>query len=256
MKSFFAFIKKEWIELLRSGKLIILVGVFILLGIMNPLISKLTPALMEMMSEALEEAGMAVTSAESDALTSWMQFYKNMLIGFIVFICLMGGMFTREYRAGTLVIILTKGLERYKVVLAKWITMLMVWSICYWLCFGITYGLNACFWDKVGAPNLFASALYTWVFGVLVTCLMTLLSSVFDSSAGVLLSTGGVMLIAYLMSMLPKINEYSPIRLTEGAALIYEAAGPSAYTAAVMVAVVMSIASVALSIVIFNKKQI
>lgn len=35
--------KKEWMEQVRSGRLLILVIIFILLGIMNPAVAKLTP---------------------------------------------------------------------------------------------------------------------------------------------------------------------------------------------------------------------
>ena len=43
MNGFFAFLKKELFELSRSGKLIIFGFVFVLFGIMNPAIAKLTP---------------------------------------------------------------------------------------------------------------------------------------------------------------------------------------------------------------------
>ena len=43
MKSLIAFIKKEWMEQVRSGRLLILLILFTLFGIMNPAIAKLTP---------------------------------------------------------------------------------------------------------------------------------------------------------------------------------------------------------------------
>ena len=51
MKSLLAFMKKEWMEQVRSGRLLILVIIFILLGIMNPAVAKLTPWLLEMMAD-------------------------------------------------------------------------------------------------------------------------------------------------------------------------------------------------------------
>lgn len=54
MKSLLAFMKKEWMEQVRSGRLLILVIIFILLGIMNPAVAKLTPWLLEMMADSLE----------------------------------------------------------------------------------------------------------------------------------------------------------------------------------------------------------
>lgn len=62
MKSLLAFMKKEWMEQVRSGRLLILVIIFILLGIMNPAVAKLTPWLLEMMADSLEASGMTVTA--------------------------------------------------------------------------------------------------------------------------------------------------------------------------------------------------
>ena len=47
MKSLIAFMKKEWMDLVRSGRLMILLVIFLLFGIMNPAIAKLTPWMME-----------------------------------------------------------------------------------------------------------------------------------------------------------------------------------------------------------------
>ena len=48
MKAFVAFFKKECLETLRTGKLWILVALFVVFGVMNPAITKLTPWMMEL----------------------------------------------------------------------------------------------------------------------------------------------------------------------------------------------------------------
>ena len=50
MRTAYAFLKKEWMEYYRTGKLIIIVVIFALFGLMNPAIAKLTPFLMEQLS--------------------------------------------------------------------------------------------------------------------------------------------------------------------------------------------------------------
>ena len=77
MKSLIAFSKKERMEQARSGKLLIIGIMFVLMGIMNPAIAKMTPWLLEMMSESLEKIGMTITQIKVSALDSWQQFYKN-----------------------------------------------------------------------------------------------------------------------------------------------------------------------------------
>ena len=47
MRAYLAFTKKEFTESFRTYKLVIMLAVFLLFGIMNPLFAKLTPALLE-----------------------------------------------------------------------------------------------------------------------------------------------------------------------------------------------------------------
>ena len=129
MRSFFAFIKKEITEQVRSGKLMFLCILFVLFGIMNPAIAKMTPWLLEVMAESLAESGMTVTAIEVSAMDSWVQFFKNIPMALIAFVLLEGGIFTKEYQSGTLVLSLTKGLARYKVVVAKAIVLILLWTM-------------------------------------------------------------------------------------------------------------------------------
>ena len=229
MRSLFAFIKKELTEQLRSGRLIILGLLFVLFGIMNPAIAKLTPWLLETMADSLAESGMIVTDVKVSAMDSWVQFYKNIPMGLIAFVLLESSIFTKEYTSGTLVLSLTKGLERYKVVISKTVVITVLWSFGYWLCFGITYGYNAYFWDNSVAQNLIFSASCWWLFSVMVVALMVLFSVVAKSNTGVLWGTGGVVLVSYLISLLPKCSKYLPTFLTDGNSLIYGLAETKTY---------------------------
>ena len=79
----------------------------------------------------------------------------------------------------------------------------MTWSVCYFLCFGVTYAYNAYFWDNSVAHNLMEAVLFYWVAGVFIVALVVLFSVVFSNSTGVLLGTGGVFVVCYLVSMVP-----------------------------------------------------
>ena len=54
-----AFMKKEWMEWSRTGRLLVLVLVFAVLGILNPALARLTPWMMEILSESLAETGVS-----------------------------------------------------------------------------------------------------------------------------------------------------------------------------------------------------
>ncbi len=256
MKSLFAFIKKECMEQLRSGRLWITLALFVLLGIMNPAVTKLTPWLLEVMADSLAESGMIVTDVKVSAMDSWVQFFKNMPIGLIAFVLLQGAIFTKEYSSGTLVLSLTKGLERYKVVISKAGVLLAIWTVSYWFCFGITYLYNSYFWDNSVAQNLLLSVVCLWLFGVFVISLMTLFSTISASNTGVLLGTGIIILISYIVGLLPKANKYLPTRLMDGNSLIYGMVQSKEYIAAMIVTAIASVICFAVSIPIFNKKHL
>ncbi len=60
MKQLLAFSKKEWKENWRTGRLLLLLSLTIIFGIMNPLIAKLTPYIVQSMSENLAASGMKI----------------------------------------------------------------------------------------------------------------------------------------------------------------------------------------------------
>ena len=256
MSTFLAFWKKECLGQLRSAKMYILAGLFVLFALMNPAVAKLTPWIMEEMSDALAQTGMIVTQVEVSVLDSWVQFFKNIPMALIVFVILQSNIFTTEYRSGTLILSLTKGLDRWKVVATKALMLILFWTVGYWLCFGLTYGSNCFFWDNTDAQNLLFGAACWWVFGLWTVMLVVLFSVIFPSNIGVLGGTAGTVLVVYLLSLLPKLREYLPTFLMDGNSLIYGLAKPGDYGWALGITVVWTVACLAVSIPIFNKKQL
>ena len=256
MKTLIAFMKKEMMEQVRSGRLAILGILFALFGIMNPAVTKLTPWILEMMADSLAESGMIVTGVTVSAMDSWVQFYKNVPIGLTAFVLLESSIFTKEYETGTLVLSLTKGLERYKVVISKAAVLTVLWTVGYWMCFGITYGYNAYFWDNSAAQNLLFSVVCWWLFGMLTVALMVLFSTTANSNSGVLCGTGGVVFASYLIGLLPKCSKYLPTFLMDGNSLIYGLAEKKAYMPSMVIAAALIAVCFVLSIPIFNKKHL
>lgn len=256
MRSFGAFFKKELLEFARSGKLMILGILFCSFGIMNPAIAKLTPWMLQMLADELAESGMTVTEVTVDALTSWTQFFKNIPIALIAFVLMTGGAFTKEYESGTLVLMLTRGLERFKVVLAKTTVLLLTWSASYFLCFGITYAYNAYYWDNSIATDLLAAAVFWWLFGVFTVALTVLFSVVARSYGSVLCLTGGCIVVSYIVGLIPKLTKYTPTSLANGMNILVGAQKVSDFTASATITAVISVLAIASSVWIFNKKQI
>lgn len=251
-----AFLKKEWIEWNRTGRMMVLLLIFVFFGIMNPAFAKLTPWLMEAMSDSLADTGLMVTDVQVDAMTSWAQFYKNMPVGLIIFLLVTSGNFTAEYEKGTLIPVVAKGLSRWKILTAKAVFLYTSWTVLYAVCFGITYGYNAYFWDNDVAGNLFFSVACTWLFGVWTVALQIFFSSVSKSSSQVLLGIGGAVLADHLLALFPKLDAFLPAKLMNGTALLQKAADPGDYYAGIVSAGGMVLACMAAAYVCFDRKRL
>lgn len=256
MRTWCAFWKKEWMELVRSGKLWILLMVSALFGVMNPAIAKLTPWMMEVMADSLQDTGLQVAEVTVDAMTSWVQFYKNMPMALIVTVLLVGSIFTQEYQKGTLILVLTKGMSRRKVYTAKMMTLLAVWTVCYGISFGITWIYNDFYWDNgIASYPLMAAALF-WLMGIWVFVMLVFFSAIFSETSGVLAGTGGAVLLCYISGMIPKVQEYLPVKLMESQEMLIGVAMPEDYGRALMVTVASMIAAGVAGMMIFDKKKL
>ena len=254
MRTAYAFLKKEWMEYCRTGKLIIIVVIFALFGLMNPAIAKLTPFLMEQLA-SMEDSGMVITVSTVDASMSWMQFYKNIPMALVVMLLLFGGILTNELQKGTLIPVLTKGLSRWKVLLTKGINLIMIWTGGYWLCYGITFFYSDYYWDNSIMSNLFFTAFCYWLFGTMIMALMALFSAMTTSFGGVVLGVGVIYFAMTLLGMIPKISSYLPIYLTSTSELL--AGGNTGdYVTAIIITFVITIGAVIAGCMVFNKREI
>lgn len=256
MRQLSAFINKEFTEAARNSKILILGILFVLFGIMNPAFAKLTPWIMENMSDSLEEAGLAVHEVSVDALTSWTQFHKNIPMALIVFLLMFSGIMTLEYQKGTLINMITKGLSRWKVIIAKTVVMVVLWTLGYWLCFGVTYVYNEYFWDNKIAVNLMFSAVCIYLLGVWTITLIMLASAIVSTSSAVAVSTGLVFMVMYVVSMIPHVKKFLPVKLLDASQLPAGVGEPKDYSAAIIITFILIIIDIIASIAAFNRKNV
>lgn len=256
MKGAAAFFKKEITELIRTKRLMILMGIFILVGIMNPAVAKLTPLLFEKMSDEFASQGITLSTIKISAFDSWTQFAKNVPMVLIVTLIMFSGIYTSEYSKGTLIPLLTKGLSRSSVVLSKLTAMLLTWSTGIWLCYGITYFYSDFYWDNSVVSELMFASFCWWLFGVFMISCIVFFSSFAGSGIQVMLGTGAVYFAMTLIGMYEKAKEYLPVRITDSVSLYKGECGPNDYFGAVIVTVVLSFLFVLLSLPITNRRQI
>lgn len=226
MNAYKAFVKKEWMEWVRTYKLLIMAAVFLMLGIMGPLSARYLPELMKsMMAEVVN-----ITLPPPSERDAWEQFFKNVCqIGLIVFVLALSGTLAGEYTAGTLTHLVPKGLSRRSVILAKATMAGTVWTGAYLLCFGASLFYTRFFWEP-GIPviRLALAVLGLWLFGIFLISAVLLGGALFRSTYACLLFTGGVVAVQFLVNLLPSAGAYLPLALaTQNMPLIRQTAEPT-----------------------------
>ncbi|MCM1272818.1 MAG: ABC transporter permease [Clostridium sp.] len=259
MTTYIAFLKKEFMEMARTRKLVILAVLFLLFGIMNPAIAKLTPQILKMAleSDSFNASGIAVVGEITvNDTASWAQFYKNIPMALIILIIMFSGIITSEYQKGTLVPLYTKGISPVAVYLAKLTTLFLTWTLGYAVTFGITYAYNQYYWQNEAAKNIIFSVFACYLLGVFFLCLMLFLSTFFNSNTAVIVATACIFFVMYIFSIVPDVKKYLPTKLMETNELMVGKTMPVDYTMNVAVTCLLSVAFIAGSCIIIRKKPI
>lgn len=253
MRAYLAFVKKEFLESVRTYKLLLVIVVFLFFGMLNPITAKITPELLS----ALMPEGMSITLADPSAADSWTQFYKNMAgMQIIIFIIMFSGMIANEISKSTLVNMLTKGLPRKAVILSKFTAALTIWTLSYCLCFFVTYGYTL-YLLPGELPNLFFASFCMWLFGVLLIPVMLFGGVLFANIYGSLLLTGGFAVLLTLLNLIPKLQEWNPIKLSsDNMALLTNDLAAGDFGRSIAVTCVLIAAFLGGTLVLFDNKQI
>lgn len=259
MTAYIAFLKKEFMEMTRTGKLTILAALFLLFGIMNPAIAKLTPYIFKMVleSDSFQESGIVVIGEITvNDTASWTQFYKNIPMALIIFIVMFSGIITSEYQKGTLVPLYTKGLSPVAVYFAKLTALFLTWTLGYTLTFGVTYAYNQYYWQNEATWNIGFSAFIVYFLGVFFIFLMMLVSTVLNSNTAVMVATACVFFVMYLISIVPDVKKYLPTKLMAVNELMVGKSMPVDYTISIVITLLLSAAFMAGSCIIIRKKPV
>lgn len=210
MRGYIAFVKKEFMENTRTYKLYILLAVFFIFGMTSPLMAKLMPELLK----SMDMKGMQITIPDPTALDSYMQFFKNDgQMGILILILLFGSTLTREYTKGTLINVLTKGLTRKAVILAKFTVASIIWSLSLALSFLTTFGYTFYLFPNDKVYNLVQSVGALWIFGLFLLAIVIFCSTIVNSSSSCLIFTAIILGVLFTINIIPAVQPYNPILL-------------------------------------------
>lgn len=252
MNGYIAFMKKEFTENMKNYRFIILFAVFLIFGIMSAFLAKFTPEILSALA-----ADMEMTS-EPVALDAWKQFYKNISgVGFSAFIILFGSCLSNEYAQGTLVLMVTKGLSRRAVILAKYTVAAVLTTISYWAAYAAAYGYTALLWNDTNLSNVALAAFLLWIIGFLYLSILMIGCVIFKQTFTSILFTGGIVALISLLGMAEPIAKFNPFLLTsKNIDLISGEAVPAEFMIPAFISVILSISGLLIAVRLFNKKQL
>lgn len=250
MKGFAAFFKKEWLENLHNHRLLILAALFLIFGITNAPLAKYTPELLAALADGF------TLNVAPVALDAWTQFFKNASsLGMSVVIILFGSTLANEYSRGTLVLLVTKGLSRRVVILAKYAVSTLIMSGCYWLCYALTYGYTAYYWPENQLPHTALAAGALWALGLFYLAL-TILGGVllFRQTFTAIVFTGAIVALLSLANLVPAMERWNPLRLGAGTALISGEIAPSELVTPLVVSIALTLLALIVAVKRFARK--
>lgn len=226
--------------------------VFLVFGIMSPFLAKFTPEILSALAADME------TTSEPTALDAWKQFYKNISgVGFSAFIILFGSCLSNEYSKGTLVLMVTKGLSRKAVILAKYTAAAALMTVSYWIGYAAAYGYTALLWQDTDLSNVFLAAFSLWLVSFQYLSILMIGCVIFKQTFTGILFTGGIAALISLLGMVEPIAGCNPFILTsKNVDLISGEVVPSEFIIPALISVGLSVLGLLTTIRLFNKKQL
>lgn len=254
MNGFKAFTKKEFTEQLRSYKSIILIAVLFLFGMMSPLLAKITP---DILSD-LQVQGMTIIIPPPTVLDAYGQFFKNVgQMGLIAMLLIFSGLLSQDVTKGTLIVLLAKGLSRHAVIISKFVSALMLWTVGYALAAVTAYGYTVFLFGNAMVPNLLYALFCLWFFGAFIIALLMLASTLASGNYGGLLLTAGILVILLILNSFPAIQKWNPLSLASNSAgLLTGAVTTGGMSAAVWATLALIAVLLILTVLIFRKKRL
>ncbi|MDD4658492.1 MAG: ABC-2 transporter permease [Eubacteriales bacterium] len=254
MKNFGTMFFKEIREFLRTYKIYVVPGLFLLFGLTSPILTKLMPKLLGNLVTEI-----SITLPEMTWLDAYGQFFKNLnQMGILAIILTTMGTIADERNRGITQLVLTKPVSRTGYVLAKYAANLLLISLASLLAFcAAWFYTDVLFADTVFLAGLKATGIYLAYVAVILA--LIIFASAMTKSA---IAAGGLTVLGLIiLNLLPlfsrTLSKYSPAVLTD---YISQAAAGTAASCDIWGAVAFAAGTIALLLgsasLLFSRKEL
>lgn len=226
---------KEFREWWRTWKIIVFMAVFLITGIISPVLARYTPELLKSIPNL--PAGLADFIPAPTVVDSVAQYLKNTSqFGILLVILLTMGIVAQEKERGTAAMLLTKPVSRSAVILAKWLVGMTV-VLAGLLVDGLVFlAYTVVLFEPLPFGAFWILNLLLLVYlGVYLTVALMASALARSQSVAAAVAFGGLIVLIILGSI-PYVSDYMPGKLvTWGSSLVLkggEAAWPALGVAA------------------------
>lgn len=251
--------KKEMIENYKKNRLIVMAAILLLFGIMSPLTAKYLPEIIKTIMGSTEEViklGLLIPTPTIQ--DSYVQYFKNLTqMGIFVQILIFMGIISEEKSRGTVVLVLTKAVSRPTFLLAKFAAATIVLTVSLFVSSIGFYYYTYLLFDELPGNGTITGILMYFLFSIFILA-YTLFASTITKSVAIsaLVAIGGYFSLS-IISILPKISDYFPMKLTDAAYQISMGSSQiGEYSKSIIVTCLGIIALLAISILSFQRQEL
>lgn len=206
----FKLVKKEFYEFRKTGKLIAITVIFLLFSIMSPITAKIMPELIKSISSEI-----TIIVPPPTWKDAFLQFFKNLnQMVFLIVVLLFIGSIAEEKNRKTAGLIVSKGVDRKKWILAKFLFQISLVFVLTFIAFFLCYYYSIILFPDTSFDTSVQSCI---LFIIYMTFIISL--TIFSSSIGNnTIQAGGIFVVIFIilgvLNMLPSIRDYNPIYLS------------------------------------------
>lgn len=243
-------LRQQW----RTRQLLIVCAVFLLFGLVSPLVAKFTPELLRSLEGAEQFAELIPEPTTADAITQYIQNLTQ--FGFILVIVLGMGAVAGEKDKGIATMILSKPLPRWAFLLSKFTAQSLMYSVALLLAALGAYYYTAVLFDGLEFGPFLAGNALLWLW-LLVFAAVTLLGSTIARTVGAAAGIGlaGAVLVL-LAGSLPRIGPIMPAALVGWATQLGLGTAVPANGGALAMATVLIVVALITAVAVFEQQEL
>jgi ABC-2 type transport system permease protein len=259
MRIFWVMLKKELIENFKKSRFIVMLIVLLLFGIMSPLTARYLPEIISfIIGTSGDSMGIPIEIPTPSIFDSYAQYYKNLTqMGIFVQILIFMGIVSDEKSKGTAVLILTKAVSRNIFLFSKYVAASLIVTLTLIPSYAVFYIYTYLLFDKFPPFASIIGVLMYLLFSLFILAYTFFASTMTNkTSYSALIAIGGYFVLS-ILSILPKISDWFPMKLNEAAYQISAGLNVvSDYTKSIVATLAGIIVLVLVSAFVFKRQEL